>query len=420
MQLIRQYLSATLKVYSYFSVATDLADPPLVVYQLLSFERKPVLVSVGESGPAAMEPGLFEVSVQPLEIWNPLAKSFIGGPPHEIETFTMEDPCVKDVLALLGDSMLDIGAWRTWSWRPSDVEGCVALHAPRPLQAQQRLSDKAVPVLSLLQFLRDAGFNGVSAKVVHRAGDGARVFDRRRVVSKRAYLQCVISRDELAIAGVNEFSSVAPQAFYELLLRSKTPIPEGLSAKEYRRRLALMDGDQVALASLDRETVLASAPAPRQPQAAKRARDWSVAGSSSSERAVGGAGDADEGSSSSSSSSGSSSDSSGSTPAAVAGGEEENDGFPLTIGGQTLQRVKGRHDHKWSYCDRLALSCNNLEHPRCTRGRSIALGTTEFGRLAPIYYLGAWLRMSHLSADAHKRYRPDAEAMREFAASWPP
>ena len=88
-------------------------------------------------------------------------------------------------------------------------------------------------------------------KIIHTAAP-AKSYDSRRLPQSRPYLQCCLALPELLAGGVVSFPSGAPQVYYKLLLATKKQVEPGLSAKEYRRQLALLQGDEVAIAALDR------------------------------------------------------------------------------------------------------------------------------------------------------------------------
>lgn len=122
----------------------------------------------------------------------------------------------------------------------------------------------------------------------------------------------------------------------------------------------------------------------------------------------------------SSSSSTSSSSPSGTSIAGDADGDagaEVAETWPTEILGQRVQHVKGRDDTRWHYHNRLRVCCDNPGHHGCAKSRSTVLGVPEFGPQAPIIYLGAWLARSDMPRAQHRKYRPDAEAMRAFAAT---
>lgn len=253
--LMRQFLAAALDLSAYYSVRVQSEDADdleqLFAFQVLTLEHRPILLKTFEDEAGGHDKALYAISIQPLEIWNPPALSH-NLVPRELEVFAFAEPTVMDVLGLVGDGMLDRARWQQWEVKESDLQGCHTLHGPEQLSPKAKLHDKNIPVLSLLDTLHTMGFTGVVGKVTHSVG-GALHYDRRHLARQRRYLQCLAAFEDLLAGGVQSFPSGGPQAFYELLLRTKAPVPLQLSAKEYRRRLAELDGNVVAIAALDRE-----------------------------------------------------------------------------------------------------------------------------------------------------------------------
>ena len=244
--MMRQWLASAMALNEYYMVDTTAdADTTVAVFQLLALETKPILVTTHEGEVA--EAGLFEVSVQPLEIWS---KSVLDAPVDEMEAFVLSDPCLTDVLDLPGDFLMDRSRWHRMEPALSDLEGCIHMRRREQLSVPLRLLDPKVPILTLLDALADAGFTAHIGKV-HHTPDVAKYDDRHRMRS-RSYFQCLLSFPELASAGVTGFPSGLAQSFYSLLLKTKKLPVVSLPAKEHRRQLALLDGDAVSLASLDR------------------------------------------------------------------------------------------------------------------------------------------------------------------------
>ena len=73
-------------------------------------------------------------------------------------------------------------------------------------------------------------------------------------------------------------------------------------------------------------------------------------------------------------------------PVAVDEVEADGAAWPEILEGVRLLKRKGKHDSGWSYFDRLAVSCPNPEHVRCSRSRSVALQMDVLGRNAPLCF----------------------------------
>ena len=93
---------------------------------------------------------------------------------------------------------------------------------------------------------------------------------------------------------------------------------------------------------------------------------------------------------------------------------------PTHILGMEVQIVRGRKDHRWSYADRLHITCRNKAHIGCHRSRSIVLNCHLLGERAAEAYLGAWLLASDCTAESHKAMRPSIAEQRDYLAnhSW--
>jgi len=91
--------------------------------------------------------------------------------------------------------------------------------------------------------------------------------------------------------------------------------------------------------------------------------------------------------------------------------------WPDELCGMPLKFVKGRKDAKWHYHDRLGVQCNNKLHIGCSRSRSVQMDTAEYGPMAPLIFLAAWLAKSDVPAEQHWNYRPkqaEMQAAQEF------
>jgi len=82
--------------------------------------------------------------------------------------------------------------------------------------------------------------------------------------------------------------------------------------------------------------------------------------------------------------------------------------------GVRLLKRKDKHDSGWSYFDRLAVSCPNPEHVRCSRSRSVVLQMDVVGRNAPPFFLGVWLQAAWLTEVEHRAYMLDIGSMRLY------
>lgn len=418
-RLMRQFLGGSLCAKSFISVPVQ-SETGFVshqVFQILSLESKPVIVkSFSTLEEDAAEQGLYVVAVQPMERWAAREDTLsTSSSPQQV--FIYQDPCSVDIL-LLCDGVEHRREWLSWTARPSDVDGCVELHSPTMLQPSFPLHSPKIPVLCLLDALHEKGYQGSSKTVVHKR-DGPLAYDCRNLVGKRFYLQCVLAAPEL-LNTEGSFPSGQPASFYQLMLKTKqVPDLKG-GSKSYRLRLAELEGDDVEIAAL-RRALAAPAIAPNTEKASgskdktrKQVDSDSVVGDDDIEEAAelqGADASGDDGSVAGDDDVGQGSQ----LVAPKVGGQ----GFPELLLGQRLRAVKGRRDQTWSYGPRLSVACRNPQHRQCTKSRSIELGAAEHGRLAAVYFLGAWLEKSHtMSGAEHKRYAPSSAAIKAFAQSY--
>ena len=155
-RLQREYMAATLQVYTYYSVklrAPQADGDDTIFFQVLSKEVKDINVKLYDTAAPGHARGLYVIGVQPvrqrrdvLEISDALC--------HQV--FPIEASFDLDVLSLIGcgpddDSRLAITEWTAG---PSDYRACVGLHACSQLRYKGQLSDAQVPTLTLVDALR--------------------------------------------------------------------------------------------------------------------------------------------------------------------------------------------------------------------------------------------------------------------------
>ena len=253
-KLLREYLLQSLPRYCYFSidVATEVADFPGEKrwFQLLDFERKDVLVNTELQ---KRLPSLFTVSVQPLQRWCGPGQAPTGAPTDRSEVYIVEDPRRLDMLSLAGAHLSCSQGIHVWhNAGLSDVDGCVALSAPHIAKPDMMLNDKSLPVLSLVQELRNAGFCDKPGLVEHTRE--CRLFDSRRLSSKGDYLRCVLTMDRICSSGVHVFRSDITGAACKLLLHDPAKWRPGMSAKDCK---AALRGEVSKTAPLEARACLA-------------------------------------------------------------------------------------------------------------------------------------------------------------------
>jgi hypothetical protein len=89
-----------------------------------------------------------------------------------------------------------------WEQADSDVDGCIELRQPMPLQCTLALSSPKIPVLCLIDELERREFVPCQKLVLHKQRSG-KFYDNRNISKKRNYLQCVLAmRDIFAIGSI--------------------------------------------------------------------------------------------------------------------------------------------------------------------------------------------------------------------------
>ena len=132
-----------------------------------------------------------------------------------------------------------------WKTRGSDYAYCedwfgaVAASSLLP-----PLLDKSCPTYSIMRQLKDSGHSTVSRTITHSAHNSDDlVIDGSQAFSKKFYFQVLLDLPK-HLALCDPLPSNQPQNFYKLLLRGEEVRPR-LGDKEYKRLIALGDGDDV-------------------------------------------------------------------------------------------------------------------------------------------------------------------------------
>lgn len=407
-RLMREFLAAALKPNDFFSFPVPGEESSNVDHfvQVLAMESRPVLVSTFESEGAESNLALYVLTVQMYERWRPGGPEVSGMPNSAEDVFCLQDPMHLDVLGICGGAT-QRRRWFKWTPALSDVEGCVSMTRPEVLSPDIPLSSDKVPVLCLLDELDSKGFRGEEQLCLHDRSQ-RRVYDTRGVTAKRAYLQSILALSDLLQAGIKSFPSGQSNAYYVLMLQTRQQVPTGLAASEYKRQLAIAaGGGRDDLDALALRPQLATAP-PAAPAALEDAADdSSIVGSGPPGKLV----EAPPVMDSENEDDGESDEVFGSSSVAIVQ-------MPSEVLGQRLHKVKGKSTGGWSYHDRLSVSCRNPAHDGCSKSRSLELGKAEFGALAPMFYLGAWLKCSDMPKERHRGYKPTDSEVRSFAEEW--
>ena len=473
-RLMRQYLSHALQPLSYVSVplargddTEDSADefflgePAEMVFQALGLESRSVLVPCYED--KLKESLLMSAMVQRVHVWQSRGQ----GLGRALEIYNLEDPMEIDILRLVGFAV-DRQKILTWAVEASDVEGCLTLKGPSVAKPLMALQSPNVPCLTLMDELARQGFRAVQRSVAHAVG-AEMVFDARRADSQRCYFQCVLGRAAIWEKAAPLFRSGKSHAYYMLLLHSREPVDEAMSARDCKKKLkALRDGLPVsapAVQGLPKRLRLTDGPPtvmlaisdggvegddgveapPRAPLPSRKlpqASSGAAAASSGSTLALGAA-DAvaaahaaappistSTSSRSSSADSSSSASSSGASTSSsrnssldcgraqdVDGGPEEIEyAIPKFIRGVAV-RTEMHRQRKDSHKG-LRVACANVGHLNCSRFRSLRIWSEQFGANAAAMYLDLWLSKSDsMTTKEHKAWYPTKRDLMEFTKS---
>ena len=156
--------------YTFSTSAEGTAIPSFFACQVLAIEAKPILVQCYST---EQESCLSRLAIQPLDVWS---REFVPtGDDVDLQVFAFADPCVKDILSLAGDYLLERWRWKAWTPKASDVEGCVLLSQPGLLLPHVPLWDKKCPVFALTDRLLADGWVAVPRQVLAWQGHSGAV-----------------------------------------------------------------------------------------------------------------------------------------------------------------------------------------------------------------------------------------------------
>ena len=351
---------------------------------------------------------------------------------NALEVFVAQEPDHLTLHEFSADSQQFRNSILRWKVVASEHDGCQRLEDPEDPTASLDAFGEDMPVLLLIEWLRDNGWESHEGKVVHTAE--SRMFDIRNSVGKRSYFQVLRRWDELR-ERIGRMTSTEPVAFYMCWLRG-IEVPGGFSAAYYKQRLQGTSPEEVVAAAsrdFDPDLIAPRGPAIEDgPEFVQPQRDDVVVPYENADDAL----SCDDvvlpassaPSQSSTSSSSSSSDSSGSAVEEEHGESSsavEDDlvepeppvVWPAYIEGQ---RVTHETNDIHGY-DRLLVRCPC--HPGCSKRRE----TTA--RLLPgtgprecVGFLACWvLAAPHCAEHEHRsrQWRPDEDALREWLAANP-
>ena len=216
MSLMREYLIACLRpgMFVSFPVRENDEDISPFFAQVLAIEPKVTTVDVCTPGNESM---FLSVAVQPYDSMLPFGGQDCCAALTAAEVFIFQDEVPHEV-----DwgrcTIADRRNFLEWSVEKSVNDGCVALRTPKVLQppADWSLLHSKIPTLSLLDALREAGWEGARKTLLHRADDDRLSYDSRRPIPKKSYYKCLLVRAELFGPDVIEFRSDRPKTYLNI------------------------------------------------------------------------------------------------------------------------------------------------------------------------------------------------------------
>ena len=417
---LNEFLDDACAAHSYITVpAAEGSDVALKCFQVLHKRRKHILPE-GKTHRAVEQAD--EWCIQAMEIWRGHAAAVDS---TRLDVFALCGPSNQLAAVLFGITAAQRSMVKVWTPEQSDLQGCISLQSPAPVCSRKMLNDKNIPVLCLADALQAKGFHEKHELVVHKPASLALHYDCRHLSSKRSYLQAVLAQDQLFAKGVTEFQSGKAAAYYQWLLRSPGLIEEGLSAKEMQElikkagetALQKLPALQMSARPLGDSAVLAD---PDVDGGCAALVDEDVDGGEPAMRAKERKPSTSSSSSSSSDSCNKSSSKSTSSSAAdldsgsIEGdeGEDRAAGAPIFVEGCKLTPER-EGEAGAGY----RVRCPH--HSLCRCFKSAHVDADIFGALAPVFFLGAWVKQgADMPAEEHRTWRPGRRDVRAFADSW--
>ena len=384
--LMREWLSACLEPSMFVSMPfLDDGHKKVLFAQVLAVNPIVKTVEMFKEEGNEDNQESFKIAVQAYDTWAQVNFG-PGALGDHADMFTMSEPTdvdsIKDLAATPGDRAM----YFRWLAEESDVELCTHLWQPRHLAPPRSwtLGHPRLLTLCLLGALPGMGFVGEACVTEH---------DPETIV------RCVIAAAGLFAAGVTSFKSNRSTAFYAYLLRHSKLPPHGVTTKQLQ---VLVQGtnseEQPAVQEALNESVTSAAPWKSLMEINRdEAAEIPVAGATGGGDAVPMPEPVDD-----------------VHPVVVDEVDADEAAWPEILEGVRLLKRKGKHDSGWSYFDRLAVSCPNPDHVRCSRSRSVALQMDVLGRNAPLCFLGVWLQVAWLTEAEHRACMPDIGSMRLY------
>ena len=129
-----------------------------------------------------------------------LKKSCFRKEGDSLDCYISEGPRFMNFFDLFTTDLEKRAFFLSWDSGVSDIEGCINMHSPKPIQCNLALGSPSVPVLCLLDELEQQDFVASSKLVVHTKSSG-KFFDDRDAAAKRNYFQCVLAKKEIFSKG---------------------------------------------------------------------------------------------------------------------------------------------------------------------------------------------------------------------------
>ena len=208
---LREWLCASLSVYSYFSceVKED-ASNTLRVFQLLSNPRKLITVNTYYTN-AAEQRSCF--NLLPLELAHPEA----GADAVQVDAFEVSDAQELDLIYFLEGDPAARRRIQVWTRSESDIEGCFLLSDPYLATPVTPMTSASYPLLALHDALDASLHVPVQRKFKHNPRSG--LYYDMACEHVKGYLQCVLSTKWLYDNGQATFESRMPNSYYLCILK---------------------------------------------------------------------------------------------------------------------------------------------------------------------------------------------------------
>ena len=369
-----------------------------MAFQVLKKASKHILVKSIQS----KAPRKTSWCLQFLEIWRG-AETCIERPPTELCVFPIGEAIYIDLMDVVSSLSSQRKNTICWTRVASDLDGCEQWVGPQIATTQISLDSAHIPVLCLRDALLADGWLPAPHRVDHTPA-APRIFDNRKLTSSRAYMQALLMAPEIWAKENASFLSAKTAAYYRLLMKSCVAVNPALSARECETALesiaagsefptparlrgipALADVARFCLEDGEIDDGDCDAPALEDDHIAEGPPEHGEHG----EHGASVDDDIDNGDD-------------GSPPFE----------WPSTLLGTPF--VPEAHEGRADFGFRV----NCLWHDDCRKYRNWQSDTERYGPLAPVYFLGAWLRKEGLTRARHRDWKPKHEDIVAFMASY--